>query len=152
MKRRQVLTAMAMSPLLSALTPARADSGSELDLSAHQGKVVMVDFWASWCGPCRQSFPWLNKMSAKYESQGLHIIGVNLDAESELAKQFLTEIPAEFEIMFDPEGNYASYYKLKAMPTSLLFDRSGKIASRHNGFLTDDTAEYETKLLSLLTA
>jgi len=143
---------MAIVPLVHALPTYAAKTGSALDLSAHRGKVVMVDFWASWCGPCRQSFPWLNKMSAKYTAQGLHIIGVNLDAESGLARQFLTQIPADFEIVFDPQGDYANFYELKAMPTSLLFDRSGKLASRHNGFLTDEAAEYEARLLDILSA
>jgi len=152
MNRRQLLTAISLAPLVNVF-PVRADSsGSALDISAHKGKVVMVDFWASWCGPCRQSFPWLNDMSGKYQAQGLHIIGINLDAESESAKQFLSEIPANFEIVYDPQGSYASFYDLKAMPTSLLFDRTGKIASRHNGFLSDDTPEYEARLLKLLSA
>jgi len=142
---------MAIAPLAGTL-PALAASTEGLDLSAYQGKVVMVDFWASWCGPCRQSFPWLNNMSAKYQQQGLHIIGVNLDSESAQAKQFLKELPADFEIMFDPDGQYADFYDLKAMPTSLLFDRNGKLESRHNGFLTDESARYEADLMSLLSA
>jgi thiol-disulfide isomerase/thioredoxin len=78
-----------------------------LDLSRHRGRVVIVDFWASWCKPCRQSIPWLNTLKARYGADGLTIIGVNVDAEREDADRFLRDVPIDFEVMFDPDGDVA---------------------------------------------
>ena len=114
-----------------------------LDLSAHQGKVVIVDFWASWCVPCRRSFPWLNRMQEKYREDGLVIVGVNLDSSAEDAQSFLREFPAEFSIVFDPDAALAQRFDVAAMPTSFVLDRNGEIVANHLGFKVRDQDEYE---------
>jgi thiol-disulfide isomerase/thioredoxin len=119
-------------------------------LAKLQGKVVYVDFWASWCGPCRQSFPWMNDMQAKYGAKGLQIVGVNVDAKSDDARQFLTATPARFAIAFDPQGATPRSYGIKGMPSSVLIGPDGKVLLEHSGFREADRAELESKIQSAL--
>jgi thiol-disulfide isomerase/thioredoxin len=124
------------------LTPIHAE---ELNLDQYRGQVVYVDFWASWCLPCKKSFPWMNEMHQKYKDQGLKIIAINVDEESADADKFLADTPAEFTILRDPEGKLAKQYKLVGMPTSLLFDTQGKLVSRHVGFKKSKIQSYEVE-------
>ena len=119
-------------------------------LSDFKGKVVYLDFWASWCKPCRKSFPWMNKMQQKYGPQGLQIIAVNLDSDLALAKVFLDKVPADIPIIYDPQGNIASGYKLIGMPSSYLIDRAGLLRKSHKGFFTKKESLYEQEILILL--
>lgn len=119
-------------------------------LSALTGKVVYIDFWASWCKPCRKSFPWMNQMQQKYAGQGLQIIAINLDTEEALAKAFLDKVPAQIPIIYDPEGKIASDYNLLGMPSSYLIDKKGKIRFSHKGFFTRTEPLYEQELVLLL--
>ena len=121
-------------------------------LAKYQGKVVYVDFWASWCGPCRQSFPWMNEMQAKYGARGLQIVGVNVDANSADARQFLTTTPARFAIGFDPQGATPRSYGIKGMPSSVLIGPDGKVLMEHSGFREADRAELEAKIQAALGA
>jgi thiol-disulfide isomerase/thioredoxin len=124
------------------LNPIHAE---ELNLDQYRGQVVYVDFWASWCLPCKKSFPWMNEMHQKYKDQGLKIIAINVDEESADADKFLADTPAEFTILRDPEGKLAKQYKLVGMPTSLLFDTQGKLVSRHVGFKKSKIQSYEVE-------
>jgi len=126
--------------------PAIASDGKPVDLSAYKGKVVMVDFWASWCTPCRKSFPWLNQMQSSKSSQGLVIIGVNVDEDPDDAHLFLKKYQADFKLMYDPKGEYASFYDIPGMPTSLIFDRNGKLIHQHSGFKLKNVNEYEREI------
>jgi thiol-disulfide isomerase/thioredoxin len=119
-------------------------------LTALKGKVVYLDFWASWCKPCRKSFPWMNQMQQKYAAQGLQIIAINLDAEEGLAKTFLEKVPAQIPIIYDPEGKIASDYQLVGMPSSYLIDKEGKIRFSHKGFFSHSKDLYEQELVLLL--
>ncbi|WP_196140900.1 TlpA disulfide reductase family protein [Aliikangiella sp. G2MR2-5] len=119
-------------------------------LNTNKGKVIYVDFWASWCKPCRQSFPWMNQMKRKYGAEGLKIITVNLDKEHQLAEQFLKENPADFQIIFDPKGETAEKFALQGMPMSFVFDRNGKPQFSHVGFITKKIPQYESELNQLL--
>jgi thiol-disulfide isomerase/thioredoxin len=119
-------------------------------LSELQGQVVYLDFWASWCKPCRKSFPWMNKMQQKYAPQGLQIIAVNLDSDLALAKVFLDKVPADIPILYDPKGKIASDYKLIGMPSSYLIDRKGQLRKSHKGFFTKKESLYEQEILLLL--
>lgn len=123
-----------------------------VQLAKLTGKVVYVDFWASWCGPCRQSFPWMNEMQAKYGPRGLQIVGVNVDAKSEDAKTFLATTPAKFTIAFDPKGATPRQYGIKGMPSSVLIGPDGKVLLEHSGFRDADRAELEAKIQSALGA
>jgi thiol-disulfide isomerase/thioredoxin len=130
----------------------RAEAAPPQGLSPVQGKVIWVDFWASWCVPCRRSFPWMNTMHRKYGGEGLEIIGVNLDKDRALADGFLAETPAEFALRFDPAGNLAKDFKVQAMPSSYLVDADGNVLATHVGFKTADAPEYERAIQEALAA
>ena len=134
------------------LTAAAADATDPLDLASLRGKVVLVDFWASWCVPCRHSFPWLNEMQARYASRGLVVIGVNVDRERADAERFLHEVPAQFRIVYDPAGSLATRYDLPGMPMSYVIGPNGEVVGRHVGFRSALRAEREAELQKLLEA
>lgn len=119
-------------------------------LSQAQGKVIYLDFWASWCGPCSESFPWMNDMQAKFKQKGLQVIAINLDAKNEDVKKFLSEHKAQFTVLFDPKGVTPRQYGVKGMPTSFLISKDGKVLSQHKGFNNADRAGLEQKILSAL--
>ena len=123
-----------------------------LSLREHAGKVVYVDFWASWCGPCRQSFPWMNAMQAKYGPRGFVVVGVNVDAKQADAEQFLATLPAQFPVGFDPKGQWAKAFGVKGMPTSVLIGRDGKVIRQHAGFNSGAATELEASIASALGA
>ena len=141
---------LAASALICALSAAAPADTSSFDLARHHGKVVIVDFWASWCKPCRQSIPWLNSMRARYGEAGLEVIGINVDAKRGDADRFLREVPIEFEIVFDPRGELAKEFKVRGMPSSYVFDRTGKLVQTHLGFRDAKKHENETALKALL--
>ncbi|MCO4810305.1 MAG: TlpA family protein disulfide reductase [Gammaproteobacteria bacterium] len=134
----------------SAATMAEETDSAALDLSQYQGDVVVLDFWASWCGPCRRSFPWLNEMHTKYQQDGLVVIGVNLDARQEDAAEFLEDYPAAFKIHFDTDATLAFQYGIQAMPSSVVIGRDGEIRASHSGFKVKQQDEYEAILVDAL--
>jgi thiol-disulfide isomerase/thioredoxin len=121
-----------------------------VSLQQYTGKVVYVDFWASWCGPCRKSFPWMNAMQAKYQQQGLEVVAINLDVDTALAHEFLAKIPASFNLMFNPEGDVAKAFDLQGMPSSFLFNRQGELVQTHMGFFEENIPAYEQEIQILL--
>ncbi|NQY65487.1 MAG: TlpA family protein disulfide reductase [Alteromonadaceae bacterium] len=123
----------------------------EQAIQAHKGDVIYIDFWASWCGPCRKSFPWLNKIQSKYKDQGFVVISVNLDANRELAEKFLKETPADFAVIYDPKGKTAKHFKIKGMPSSILIDKNGNIKASHAGFFTKKISQYEKEISTLVS-
>jgi cytochrome c biogenesis protein CcmG, thiol:disulfide interchange protein DsbE len=137
-----------MSICLAASVPVHADS--PLDLASLRGRVVYVDFWASWCGPCKQSFPWMEIMKSTYGEQGLEIVAVNLDVNRTDADKFLKQFHPTFDVRFDPRGELAELYKVHGMPSSILIDRHGVTRFTHLGFRPVDGAVYEAQLRELL--
>ena len=138
--------------LLLVITPLKAEiyDIGELDLDSHKGKVVYLDFWASWCKPCRESFPWMNNLLSKYPSDKFTVITINLDAQASEMHRFLDKIPAQFDIYHDATGAIAEKFQLEAMPTSYLIDASGKVISKHIGFYISKINEYEKEIEELL--
>jgi cytochrome c biogenesis protein CcmG/thiol:disulfide interchange protein DsbE len=122
----------------------------EVDLAQLQGKVVYLDFWASWCDPCRDSFPWMAQMKEKYGAQGLEVVAVNLDKERELADKFLKTMKVNFVVAFDASGESAEKYELRGMPGSYLIGRDGNIQASHLGFNDKDKAKLEAAIKVLL--
>jgi thiol-disulfide isomerase/thioredoxin len=114
----------------------------EFSADVFKGQVLYIDFWASWCGPCKESFPWLNQIQEKYKAKGLTIVGVNLDKDKTKADDFLKTNPALFKIFYNADGSLAKKFGVKGMPYSVILDRNGKIIHTHIGFHTDKTSEY----------
>lgn len=122
----------------------------KLQLADFKGKVVYIDFFASWCSPCRSSFKWLNDTHEKYANNGLVILAINLDKERELATEFLKQNPAKFRVGYDTEGAIAQMYQLKGMPSSYLIDRKGQLRATHIGFREKDNVTRTAEIASLL--
>lgn len=122
-----------------------------VDLASLKGKVVYVDFWASWCGPCKKSFPFMNDLQAKYRAEGFEVLAINLDAKREDADKFLAEVPAQFTLAFDAKGDSAKRFEIKGMPSSYLIGRDGKVVAAHKGFKEEDRKDLETRIAQALT-
>ena len=122
----------------------------KVNLANYRGRVVYLDFWATWCKPCRKSFPWMQQMYQKYRRRGFRVIAVNLDKDPGEVKRFLAENKIDFVIAYDPKGKVAEKYDLKAMPSSFLIDKKGRIQARHIGFRESTKAERENEIQSLL--
>jgi len=136
--------------ILAAHFGLQASEGKPLALDRYKGKLVLADFWASWCVPCKKSFPWLNQMAKKYKDSNLVVLGVNVDANLGDAENFLRQHQAEFPIVFDPAGAHAAYYNIQGMPSSVLFSREGKVVHRHVGFVTAEKDQYEAAIVKAL--
>ncbi len=121
-------------------------------LSDYKGKTVYLDFWASWCGPCKQSFPWMNEMQSRYGAKGFRVVGVNVDQKTDDAKAFLKDTPARFDVAFDQSGKTPKTYAIKGMPTSVLIGPDGKVISVHSGFKPEQRAELETQIQQALSS
>jgi len=126
-----------------------SDSGT-ISLEQYRNQVVYIDFWASWCVPCRHSFPWMNEMHARYGEDGLKVIGINTDKDRSKAQKFLELVPADFEIAYDSDGTVANKYRLKVMPSSFLIDQDGNLVYKHKGFKTSDGGHMENLIKKLL--
>ena len=122
----------------------------QIKLSDYRGQIVYLDFWASWCQPCRKSFTWMNKMQSLYGKEGFKVIAINLDESRQKADKFLQQIPADFDVAFDPRGNTAETYKVKAMPSSYLIDKHGNVIHANLGFRGKDEEKLEAKIRNLI--
>jgi cytochrome c biogenesis protein CcmG, thiol:disulfide interchange protein DsbE len=132
------------------LMVARVDAASPIDVGEFRGRVLYLDFWASWCAPCQQSFPWMEAMKDSYEAQGLTVVAVNLDQHRPDAERFLAKFHPTFDVRFDPQGEAAEHFKVQGMPTSLIIDRRGVVRFTHIGFRPVDRATYENQLREVL--
>ncbi|MEI6619706.1 MAG: TlpA disulfide reductase family protein [Betaproteobacteria bacterium] len=161
MRKQIVAVALGIALSVSALAIEVGQSAPEIQLpgrsgaiklSELKGKAVYLDFWASWCGPCKQSFPWMNEMQAKYGAKGLQVLAVNLDQKPEDATGFLQQTKVDFLIAMDPVGQSAQKYNVKGMPSSLLIGRDGKVTVVHTGFNAASKAELERAIVAALEA
>lgn len=156
-----ILRSLSLTMLLFITTPVPATPApdviwptqeGELRLDQLRGKVVYLDFWASWCAPCRKSFPFMNELQARYGDQGLVVLAVNLDKKSELVERFLAKYPARFTIAYDPAGKTAESFAVRGMPSTYLIDRDGEVRFSHVGFREKDRAELEDHVQKILGA
>ncbi len=161
LRRRQVvLGAVAgLCPLLSRAAAEAGGTAPTLSLTATDGEPVLsagrwrvtyLDFWASWCGPCRQSFPWMNQLHERHQSAGLRVVGINLDAKAEDAQAFLKQLPARFPIAYDAGGASATAFGVKAMPSSFLLRADRSVLWVHRGFRSEDREELERRIVAAL--
>ena len=128
----------------------QAQNAETVSLSDHQGKIIYLDFWASWCTPCRRSFPWMNDMQKKYGNKNFKVISINVDSERDLAEEFLANTPAKFSVLYDPDGALASEMKLKGMPSSFIINADGVVVSAHVGFTDKKKSLYEQEIKQLI--
>jgi cytochrome c biogenesis protein CcmG/thiol:disulfide interchange protein DsbE len=126
-------------------------AGETIGLERLRGNVVYVDFWASWCGPCKRSFPWMNALQRKYGAKGLAIVAVNVDKKRPDAERFLAQTPAEFTIVYDAAGATPAAWGVKGMPSSYLLDSAGRVVAVEQGFRDDGAAALDAQIGALLT-
>ena len=126
-------------------------NASALDLAPYRGKVVYLDFWASWCAPCRQSFPWMSDLQRQYASRDFVVLAINVDQNRNSADRFLGDVPSNFKILYDPQGDIATAYKVSGMPSAVLIDRGGHVRFQHVGFSQKKKDQYEEQVHTLLS-
>lgn len=125
-------------------------AGKNLKLSEYAGNVVLLNFWASWCGPCRQEMPLLNDLHNKYEALGFVVLGVNVEEQSNLAKSFLADRPVDFPILLDTKNQVSKMYDVVAMPTTVVIDRNGTMRYLHQGYKSGDEKKYQKMVKTLV--
>ena len=128
----------------------KSASGSNLRLSEYRGDVVMINFWATWCGPCRQEMPLLNDLYARYNRAGFSLLGVNIDDDSSRALEMAEELGVSFPVLFDDRKEVSKLYQVEAMPVTVLVDREGKVRHVHLGYKPGYEEKYLTQIRALL--
>lgn len=128
----------------------KSSLGDNLRLSEHRGEVILLNFWASWCGPCRQEMPLLNAINDRYSKLGFSVIGVNVDKDSALASKLLKDIPVGFPVLYDNLSLVSATYDVSAMPTTVLIDRDGNMRYIHKGYKPGLEQTYEQQIKELL--
>ncbi len=141
-----MLRALAMMALLNfptAYAAAEIRPVSAFDLADYRGEVVYLDFWASWCVPCHESFPWMAELQQAHARDGLRVVTISVDTQREDAEDFLAKHASALAVFHDPEGDLASRYDLAGMPSSFIIGRDGRVLYAHSGFRDKDIAELE---------
>lgn len=160
---RAAVTAMAAA-LLIAVPASNAASGSgpapqftldsragaKISLAQYKGQVVMLNFWASWCGPCRQEMPLLENIYKKYSKMGFTLIGVNVEPDSKAANAVLEKIPVSFPIVYDRDSKVSKLYDVSGMPSTVIIDRKGQVRMLHKGYKPGDENEYLDSIRALI--
>ncbi len=128
----------------------KTPGGENARLSEYRGEVVMINFWASWCAPCRQEMPLLEELYAQYQPLGFTILGVNVEQDSSKALAMLEDIPVSFPIMLDTQSTVSKLYNVVAMPTSILIDRDGNMRYLHHGYKPGYEEQYQQQVRELI--
>jgi thiol-disulfide isomerase/thioredoxin len=128
----------------------KTKSGSNLRLSELRGEVVLLNFWASWCGPCREEMPLLDEIHQRYEPLGFTVLGVNVEEDSRAAKALLEQIPVSFPILFDSQSTVSKLYDVSAMPSTVLIDRDGNMRYLHRGYKPGYEQQYTQQVRALV--
>jgi peroxiredoxin len=128
----------------------KSAGGENLRLSEYRGDVVMINFWATWCGPCRQEMPLLDDLYSRYERVGFRLLGVNIDDDSRRAMQMMEELGVSFPVLFDEKKEVSRLYQVEAMPVTVLVDRTGTVRHVHHGYKPGYEEKYLTEIRSLL--
>ena len=138
------------APAADAPAPRVILAPAEFVPADHAGKVLVVDFWASWCKPCGKSLPWLSRLAAAHGAEGLTVVAVNLDKDLAAAQAMIDALDPAILVVHDPEGALAGRYELEGMPSAFVYDRRGGLRARHVGFLPAEAAAKEQEILTLL--
>lgn len=125
-------------------------AGKDVSLAQFHGQVVMLNFWASWCGPCRQEMPLLEGIYKKYGKMGFVLLGVNVEPDSQAAQEWLKQTPVSFPILFDKDSKVSKLYEVAGMPSTVIIDRGGKVRMLHRGYKPGDENEYQDSIRSLI--
>ncbi len=125
-------------------------SGDNIKLSELRGDVVMVNFWASWCAPCRQEMPLLEELYERYGDLGFTLLGVNVEEDSQAALDLLKEIPVTFPVLLDTQNRVSKLYHVVAMPTTVILDRDGRVRYVHKGYLPGYEDQYRQQIKELI--
>jgi len=128
----------------------KSSTGENLRLSEYRGDVVMINFWATWCGPCRQEMPLLDELYTRYKRVGFHLLGVNIDDDSRRAMQMIEELGVNFPVLFDARKEVSKLYEVEAMPVTVLVDREGNVRYVHHGYKPGYEEKYLDQVRSLL--
>jgi len=128
----------------------KSSNGDNLRLSEYRGDVVMINFWATWCGPCRQEMPLLDELYSRYQRVGFTLLGVNIDDDSRQAMQMVKELGVSFPVLFDESKAVSELYEVEVMPTTILLDREGTVRQIHHGYQPGYEDKYLTEIRSLL--
>ena len=125
-------------------------AGQDVSLAQYKGQVVMLNFWASWCGPCRQEMPLLESIYKKYGKMGFTMIGVNVEPDSNAANEWLKATPVSFPILYDRDSKVSKLYDVAGMPSTVIIDRTGKLRVLHRGYKPGDENEYLDSIRTLI--
>ena len=125
-------------------------SGKNIRLNEQIGQVVLVNFWASWCGPCREEMPKLEQLHQKYKDLGVTILGINIDENPQLAKKLLKDIKVTFPILYDPDAQVSEPYQVESMPSTYLIDKRGNLRFLHQGYKSGYEIKYDQQIKQLL--
>ena len=128
----------------------KSSTGENLRLSEYRGDVVMVNFWATWCGPCRQEMPLLDELYNRYQRVGFNLLGVNIDDDSRRAMQMVEELGVNFPVLFDARKEVSKLYDVDAMPVTVIIDRQGTVRYVHQGYKPGYENMYLDQIRSLL--
>ncbi len=128
----------------------RSATGENLRLSEFRGDVVLINFWATWCGPCRQEMPLLDDLYGRYQRVGFNLLGINIDEDSRRAMQMVQELGVNFPVLFDENKEVSKLYEVEAMPVTILVDREGIVRHVHHGYKPGYEEKYLTEIRSLL--
>jgi len=128
----------------------RTMDGQNLRLQEQRGRVVLVNFWATWCGPCRQEMPHLNRLHDKYRNAGFVLLGVNIDEDPRVAAEVAARIGVRFPVLFDTDKKVSRLYDMSAMPATVVIDRDGKVRHLHRGYRDGVEKAYEQQIRDLL--
>jgi thiol-disulfide isomerase/thioredoxin len=152
-----VAAALAIAPALAgdASGPAAPFSlknraGGEVSLSSLKGKVVLINFWATWCGPCRKEMPLLEQIQKKYAPLGFTMLGVNVEEDTRLMDTFLKDVPVSFPVLLDPANGVSKLYDVSAMPSTVIVDRKGNVRFIHQGYKPGDEDKYQDLIRQLI--
>lgn len=128
----------------------KSRSGTNVRLSELRGQVVMINFWATWCGPCRQEMPLLEMLYQRYRKLGFTLLGVNVEESPSPAAGFLRDVEVSFPVLFDSDNVVSRLYEVSGMPSTVLIDRDGRVRFAHTGYVPGDETKYSRMVRTLI--